>query len=51
MKSKSIKEGPERVFVPILDQGEEAFKAITDFANQQRLDNGDRRLRGSGRLV
>jgi predicted DNA-binding protein with PD1-like motif len=38
MKSKSIKEGPERVFVLILDQGEEAFKPITDFANQQRLD-------------
>jgi hypothetical protein len=38
MKSKSIKEGPERVLVLILDQEEEAFKAITDFANQARLD-------------
>lgn len=27
MKFRSIKEGPERVFVLILDQGEEAFKA------------------------
>ena len=38
MRSKSIKEGSERVFVLILDQGEEAFKAITDFANQERID-------------
>jgi predicted DNA-binding protein with PD1-like motif len=32
VKSKSIKEGADRVFVLILDQGEEAFKAIGDFA-------------------
>lgn len=38
MKSKSIKEGGGRVLVLILDQGEEAFKAIADFANQERLD-------------
>ena len=38
MRSKSIKEGSERVFVLILDQGEEAFMAITDFANQERID-------------
>src|ERR1700761_256044 len=38
MRSKSIKEGSERVFVLILDQGEEAFKAITDFANRERID-------------
>jgi len=38
MKSKSIKEGPERVFVLVLDPGEEAFKAITDFANRERID-------------
>jgi predicted DNA-binding protein with PD1-like motif len=38
MKSKSIKEGLERVLVLILDRNEEAFKAITEFANQQRLD-------------
>ena len=33
MKSKSINNGVERIFVLILDQGEEAFKAITDFAD------------------
>jgi len=38
MKSKSITEGAERTFVLILDQGEEAFKAIADFANRERLD-------------
>jgi len=38
MKSKSFKEGSERAFVLILDQGEEAFKAITDFANRERID-------------
>jgi uncharacterized protein len=38
MRSKSIKEGPIRVFVLILDQGEEAFAAITEFANRERID-------------
>jgi uncharacterized protein len=38
MKSKSITEGAERVFVLILDQGEEAFRAIGDFANRENLD-------------
>ncbi len=38
MRSKSIKEGPNRVFVLILDQGEEAFAAITEFANRERID-------------
>jgi predicted DNA-binding protein with PD1-like motif len=38
VKSKSIKEGPDRVFVLILDQGEDAFKAIADFANRERID-------------
>ena len=38
MKSRSIKEGPERVFVLILDPGEEAFKAITEFADRERID-------------
>jgi predicted DNA-binding protein with PD1-like motif len=38
MRSKSIKEGPDRVFVLILDQGEDAFKAIADFANRERID-------------
>lgn len=38
MKSKSVKEGPDRVFVLILDQGEEAFKTIGEFANRERID-------------
>jgi hypothetical protein len=38
MKSRSIKEGPERVFVLILDPGEEAFKTITEFANREQID-------------
>jgi len=38
MKSKSIEEGPNRIFVLVLDQGEEAFKAITEFANREGID-------------
>jgi hypothetical protein len=38
MKSKSIKVGPDRVFVVILEQGEEAFKSISEFANRERID-------------
>jgi uncharacterized protein len=38
VKSKSIQMGPERVFVLILDQGEEAFKTITEFANREQID-------------
>jgi uncharacterized protein len=38
MKSKQLKEGPHRVFVLILDQGEEAHRAITDFANREKID-------------
>lgn len=38
MKSKSIKEGSNRVFVLVLDHGEEAFKAIADFANREGID-------------
>jgi uncharacterized protein len=37
MKSKSISSGAERTFVLVLDQGEEAFKAITEFTNQHRI--------------
>jgi uncharacterized protein len=37
MKSKSIDGASERTFVLILDQGEEAFKTITAFANQQGI--------------
>jgi hypothetical protein len=38
MKSKSVGSGTERVFVLILDQGEEAFKAISDFAEKEHID-------------
>src|SRR5215468_5385118 len=37
MRSKSINNGVERIFVLILDQGEEAFKSITDFANREQI--------------
>jgi predicted DNA-binding protein with PD1-like motif len=37
MKSKSLNDGVERTFVLILDQGEEAFKTITDFANREKI--------------
>ena len=37
MKSKSINDGAERTFVLILDQGEEAFKTITDFAEREKI--------------
>jgi uncharacterized protein len=37
MKSKAIAGNPERTFVLILEQGEEAFKAITEFANQNGI--------------
>jgi uncharacterized protein len=37
MKSKAIAGNPERTFVLILDQGEEAFKAITEFANKNDI--------------
>jgi predicted DNA-binding protein with PD1-like motif len=37
MKSKSVAAGEERTFVLILDPGEEAFKAITDFADKQGI--------------
>jgi hypothetical protein len=38
MKSKSVGSGGERVFVLILDQGEEAFKAIGEFAEKEHID-------------
>ncbi len=37
MKSKSINDGAERSFVLVLDQGEEAFKAITEFADNEKI--------------
>jgi predicted DNA-binding protein with PD1-like motif len=37
MKSKSINDGVERTFILILDQDEEAFKSISDFANRENI--------------
>jgi uncharacterized protein len=37
MKSKSINNGLERTFILVLDQGEEAFKSITDFADREKI--------------
>jgi uncharacterized protein len=37
MKSKSFNDGMERTFVLILDQGEEALKSITDFAEREKI--------------
>lgn len=37
MKAKSVTVGSERTFVLVLDQGEEAFGAITDFANKEQV--------------
>jgi uncharacterized protein len=37
MKAKSIDHGSDRIFVLVLDQGEEAFKTITDFAEHQQI--------------
>jgi hypothetical protein len=37
MKSKSINDGAERMFVLVLAQGEEAFKTITEFADKEKI--------------
>jgi uncharacterized protein len=37
MKFRSVTVGAERVFVLVLDQGEDAFKAITEFANKEGI--------------
>jgi len=37
MKSRSINDGVERTFILILEQGEEAFKSITEFANREKI--------------
>ena len=37
MKAKSVTVGSERTFVLVLDQGEEAFGAITNFANKEQV--------------
>jgi len=37
MKSKSVTDDVERTFVLILDEGEEAFKAIAEFANKENI--------------
>jgi uncharacterized protein len=38
MKSKCINDGMQRTFVLILDQGEEAFKSMTEFANREKIN-------------
>lgn len=37
MQAQAVVEGPERVIILILDSGEDAFKAIADFANKERI--------------
>ena len=37
MKFKSVNDGVERTLVLILDQGEEAFKTITEFADREKI--------------
>jgi hypothetical protein len=37
MKSRSVNSGARRIFVLILDAGEDAFQAITDFADQEKF--------------
>jgi len=37
MKFRCLKDAPARVFVLVLDPGEEAFHAITDFANREAI--------------
>ena len=37
MQAQAVVEGPERVIVLILDSGEDAFEAIADFANKERI--------------
>jgi uncharacterized protein len=38
MKSKSVVIGSQRIFVLVLDTGEDAFRAISDFANEEHID-------------
>lgn len=37
MKSKSLKDGSGRTFVLILEPGEDAFRAIAEFANRENI--------------
>lgn len=37
MKSKSVNDGVERTFVLVLDRGEEVFRAISDFAEREKI--------------
>lgn len=37
MKWKSVNDGAEKTYVLILDEGEEAFQVITDFANKEKI--------------
>src|SRR5262245_9183162 len=38
MKSKSVVIGSQRIFVLVLDTGEDAFRTISDFANEEHID-------------
>jgi predicted DNA-binding protein with PD1-like motif len=38
MKSKSVVIGSQRIFVLILETGEDAFRSISDFANEEHID-------------
>jgi hypothetical protein len=51
MKSKSIKDGVKRTFVLILNQGEAAFKSITDFAEHEKITGASTIARISGRVM
>lgn len=37
MKWKSVNDGAEKTYVLILDEGEEAFQALADFTNKERI--------------
>jgi predicted DNA-binding protein with PD1-like motif len=38
MKSRSVVIGSQRIFVLVLETGEEAFRVMTDFANEEQID-------------
>ena len=38
MKSRSVVIGSQRIFVLVLDSGEDAFRVISDFANEEHIN-------------
>lgn len=38
MKSRSVVIGSQRIFVLVLETGEEAFRVMTDFADEEQID-------------